>query len=166
MIPKKKNLPIEGKQYPYSYIESLVVDSAGNVWVGTTTDGLYKFDPYIEKYTHYPPNQNNYNDPGVMSLMFDKEGILWIGTKGSHPGFRKTGGRQLFCRMECGRCFKWHLLLSLKHHKRSCPNKKTDTFEIVLNTLPFIGPLQCLFWRGYFYFMKLSILVYHLITIK
>ncbi len=36
------HLPHTDKGYPNSYIDAMVVDSAGNVWIGSTGDGLEK----------------------------------------------------------------------------------------------------------------------------
>jgi len=71
------------KPYPYNYIESLVLDSSGNVWIGCARGGLYKFDPKTEEFTHQqfdPKDPHSSDDNTVMSLFLDQSGTLWVGT--------------------------------------------------------------------------------------
>jgi signal transduction histidine kinase/ligand-binding sensor domain-containing protein/DNA-binding response OmpR family regulator len=78
----KHYLP-SNKDFPYNYIEAMVVDSSGMLWLGCTEGGLYKFNPETEQFTnflHDPNNPNSLNDNRVTSLFLDKSGILWIGT--------------------------------------------------------------------------------------
>jgi signal transduction histidine kinase/ligand-binding sensor domain-containing protein/DNA-binding response OmpR family regulator len=75
--------PHTKKKFPYTYIESMVVDSSGIVWFGTTEGGLYKFNPITEQYTNYqhdPDNPNSISNNRILSLCLDRSGILWIGT--------------------------------------------------------------------------------------
>jgi two-component system sensor histidine kinase ChiS len=71
------------KGYPYSYIEAMAVDSAGKVWIGSSGDGLHRFDPETGKYTSYrhdPDIPGSISDNQISSLYWHKSGILWIGT--------------------------------------------------------------------------------------
>jgi signal transduction histidine kinase/ligand-binding sensor domain-containing protein/AraC-like DNA-binding protein len=82
---KFTHYPHTKKGMPYSYVESMVVDSSGIVWVGSSSDGLHKFNPETEQYTHYrhdPLNPSSLSNNKIMSLFLDKSGILWIGTRG------------------------------------------------------------------------------------
>ena len=58
-------------------------DSAGNLWIGTHSRGLDKFNRSDESFTHYTHNPD---DPGSISSdflinLYNNSGILWIGTK-------------------------------------------------------------------------------------
>jgi signal transduction histidine kinase/ligand-binding sensor domain-containing protein/DNA-binding response OmpR family regulator len=80
---KFKYYPHTQKGFPYTYIESLVVDSSGLVWMGCTEGGLYKFDPASELFTNYqhdPKNPYSISSSSIVSLWLDRSGILWIGT--------------------------------------------------------------------------------------
>ena len=77
------HFPFTDKGIPYSYIEAMVVDSAGMVWIGSTEDGLHRFDPKSELYTsfhHDPDIPHSLSDNKITSLFWDKSGILWVGT--------------------------------------------------------------------------------------
>ncbi len=62
---------------PDSMIVSLAIDSLNNIWVGTTTKGLAKFDG--KDWTIYPKTASL---PGrfISDIQFDKKGNAWIGT--------------------------------------------------------------------------------------
>jgi signal transduction histidine kinase/ligand-binding sensor domain-containing protein len=63
------------------------IDKNGILWLGTTR-GLCSFDPSAHKATRYPfisnnsvtPTANTLDDRVVVSMTFDSDGILWIGT--------------------------------------------------------------------------------------
>lgn len=52
-------------------------DKAGNLWFGTTGDGIYKYDGRL--FTQYT-EKNGLNSTTVWSIMEDKNGGIWIGT--------------------------------------------------------------------------------------
>jgi len=69
-------------------ISCLTVDKAGTVWIGTGDKGLSSYNPRTKIFTRYPFIYNNdrmqvkdsLDDVGVISLYFDSDGMLWIGT--------------------------------------------------------------------------------------
>ncbi len=66
------------------YVRSLLVDSKGNLWVGTN-EGLNKKEKGSEKFTRffYNPDKNNrISNNNICSLLEDKEKNIWIGTAG------------------------------------------------------------------------------------
>jgi signal transduction histidine kinase/ligand-binding sensor domain-containing protein/DNA-binding response OmpR family regulator len=80
---KFKYYPHSDKGHPYTYIETILVDTHGIVWFGCTEEGLYKFDPWTElfiNYQHEPGNEHSLSNNTVMSICEDKSGIFWIGT--------------------------------------------------------------------------------------
>jgi signal transduction histidine kinase/ligand-binding sensor domain-containing protein/DNA-binding response OmpR family regulator len=77
------HLPFTDKGYPESSVEAMVMDSAGNVWIGSWGGGLYRFDPVTRRYTnfsHDPEIPHSLSDNEVESLFWDRSGILWVGT--------------------------------------------------------------------------------------
>ncbi len=77
--------PHTNRGHPYRFVEALVVDTSGNVWVGSTEGGLHKFNPETRRYTHYrhdPGNPKSLSSNLVLSLFEDQTGILWVGTSG------------------------------------------------------------------------------------
>lgn len=78
------HFPFTDKGYPNSYIDAMVVDSVGNVWIGSTGDGLHRFDYKSERFTnfrHDPDIPHSLSDNRIASLFWDRSGILWIGTQ-------------------------------------------------------------------------------------
>src|SRR5215217_2142640 len=53
-------------------------DKAGNLWFGTTQNGLYKYDG--KSFTQFLV-ANGLNSNSVYSLLEDKDGKIWIGTE-------------------------------------------------------------------------------------
>jgi ligand-binding sensor domain-containing protein len=91
---KFKHFPHTDRNFPYTYIESMVVDSNGLVWIGCTEGGLYKFDPGSELFTNYqhdPENPYSLSANGVASIWLGSSGILWIGTANGLNKFDPEG---------------------------------------------------------------------------
>jgi ligand-binding sensor domain-containing protein len=83
----KKDLPKE-KEYPkliktigspnYGNVECGMQDKAGNLWFGTTENGLYKYDG--KTFNQFTVN-DGLNSNNVFSILEDKDGKIWIGTE-------------------------------------------------------------------------------------
>lgn len=54
-----------------------VQDKAGNLWFGTTGDGVYKYDG--ESFTQFTATDGLYSNT-VWCILEDKDGKIWIGT--------------------------------------------------------------------------------------
>jgi len=55
------------------------------VWIGTNSDGLYKYNKknsILKHYTHQPNNPNSLSNPSIHHIMRDRAGNLWISTIG------------------------------------------------------------------------------------
>lgn len=65
-------------------IKALDEDADGFLWVGTSSAGVYRFDPdkgrVIDRYVAEDKN-NSLSSSAVLSLLVDKDGIIWVGTE-------------------------------------------------------------------------------------
>ncbi|MGB7295666.1 MAG: two-component regulator propeller domain-containing protein [Candidatus Aminicenantales bacterium] len=64
-------------------ITSIVEDSAGRLWLGTSSDGLRIWDRKTGDYTvcrYDPQDPESVGDDSVTSLFRDASGIIWVGT--------------------------------------------------------------------------------------
>ncbi len=66
-----------------NYIESLLVDQEGTLWIGTYGAGLNKYDHKSDRFTHVrhnPDEPRSLSDDYITYLYEDHSGTLWIGT--------------------------------------------------------------------------------------
>lgn len=61
----------------YIYYSHIVEDNAGNIWLTTWSQGVFKYDGV--NITHYPVKDGD-KDVNLVSMHKDKEGNLWLGT--------------------------------------------------------------------------------------
>lgn len=61
----------------YGSVQCILEDKVGNLWFGTTENGLYKFDGKI--FSRYLVN-DGLNSNNISCFLEDKEGKIWIGT--------------------------------------------------------------------------------------
>src|SRR5205085_5175757 len=54
-------------------------DKVGNLWFGTSGDGVYRYDAVSGKFSHFT-KQDGLNDNSVGSIFEDKAGNLWFST--------------------------------------------------------------------------------------
>ncbi|MEP7321527.1 MAG: two-component regulator propeller domain-containing protein [Saprospiraceae bacterium] len=76
-------------------LECLCTGLKGNIWIGTYQNGLDRFEPETETFTHF---RHNNADPSSLcgnmigALLEDQNGTLWVGTnKGLDTLNRQTG---------------------------------------------------------------------------
>ena len=62
----------------YGNVQCSMQDKAGNLWFGTTQNGLYKYDG--KSFTQFLV-ADGLNSNNIYSLLEDKEGKIWIGTE-------------------------------------------------------------------------------------
>lgn len=84
--PVKKDL-VKEKEHPkliktignprYGNVQCGLQDKAGNLWFGTTQNGLYKYDG--KSFTQFLLADGNSNN--ISSILEDKDGNIWIGTE-------------------------------------------------------------------------------------
>ena len=67
--------------FPTSKLTDIVIDKNDNLWIGSLTCGLVYFNTTTLKYQVYEIKTQDKNNPlfyNVRSLVFDKEGCLWM----------------------------------------------------------------------------------------
>jgi streptogramin lyase/ASC-1-like (ASCH) protein len=68
-----------------NFVYAIYEDHLGNLWIGTNSNGVNKFDRKTDTFTHY---RNIPGDPSSLSSNFirmiyeDRAGVIWIGTTG------------------------------------------------------------------------------------
>lgn len=76
-------------------LECLYAGKGRIIWIGGHHEGLDRFDPVTETFTHFqhdPGDTNSLRDNQIQALLEDRSGTLWIGTgKGLDTLDRKTG---------------------------------------------------------------------------
>ncbi|SHG14985.1 Two component regulator propeller [Salegentibacter echinorum] len=62
------------------FIQDIIEDNAGNLWVGTKNKGLYKLNVKTDKLEKYTHGGEEEIDKDIRALTIDKKSRLWIGT--------------------------------------------------------------------------------------
>jgi signal transduction histidine kinase/ligand-binding sensor domain-containing protein len=83
-----RNDPKNSSSIGSNKLSQIVDDNKGNLWIGTSDNGLNSFNKKTGKFTRYPfilnnnniKAQNSLDDDQVAALLLGKGGILWIGT--------------------------------------------------------------------------------------
>ena len=79
----------ENSGLPDNYLtNALTIDAQGNIWIGTRSRGLAKFDG--ENWIAYNAGNSGLPDNYVWCFAFDEPGNIWIGTDGG--GLAKFDG--------------------------------------------------------------------------
>jgi diguanylate cyclase (GGDEF)-like protein/PAS domain S-box-containing protein len=86
-------------------LRTLAVGRDGMLWIGSTSDGLYRFDPTLGGVRHYPYRNG---DPGGLShaavhaVLVDLRGRVWIGTSDGLDLLDPTSNRLRHFRQDPG----------------------------------------------------------------
>ncbi len=78
--------PLDSSSINSSSILSTLVDSRGDLWVGTYGTGLNKYVYETEKFVHYPLDPLDslkLGDGSTYCILEDHHGYLWVGTSGA-----------------------------------------------------------------------------------
>lgn len=76
-LPKAKEHPKLGKNLGNGNVQCGLQDKAGNLWFGTSENGLYKYDG--KTFTQFL-EADGLNSNNISCLLEDKDGKIWIGT--------------------------------------------------------------------------------------
>ena len=66
----------------YPHVYSVLEDSKGTLWAGTTEGGLSRLDSGAEQFKNYRADKRrgSISSPAIMTIYEDREGRLWFGT--------------------------------------------------------------------------------------
>jgi len=84
-LDQYKNDPDDSLSLSQNEVVSILEDHNGNLWVGTNSGGLNKFNREKQNFTSYqndPNNPNSLSNDLVPGICEDKSGALWLGTYG------------------------------------------------------------------------------------
>lgn len=76
---RKRFRKLRGREVPTAGVETIVMDSHGYIWVGTTGKGLFRYHTSSRQWTRMP-KINSLNS--AKTVAEDKQGNLWIGSYG------------------------------------------------------------------------------------
>ncbi|MFD2542315.1 two-component regulator propeller domain-containing protein [Lacinutrix gracilariae] len=77
---KKIKVPNQDSTF---YVNSLFKDNDNAIWIGTTGDGLYKFNPILNSFKHFnydAKNKNSISSHQINAVYQDSFDVLWVGT--------------------------------------------------------------------------------------
>ena len=77
-----KKIKINNQDTTFS-VNSLFKDNDNTIWIGTTGDGLYKYNPILNSYGHYSYDLNDKNSLSssqINAVYQDSFNVLWVGT--------------------------------------------------------------------------------------
>jgi ligand-binding sensor domain-containing protein/signal transduction histidine kinase len=78
-----RNEPGNPNSLSGNYVTAVLVNRYGSIWVGTNSNGLNLINWLSGDVTHYhadPQTSNGLASDEILSLAFDHEGMIWIGT--------------------------------------------------------------------------------------
>ncbi|WP_405575949.1 two-component regulator propeller domain-containing protein [Winogradskyella sp. Asnod2-B02-A] len=79
-LVKKIQVPNQDSTF---YVHSLFKDNDNVIWIGTTDDGLYKFNPILNSFKHFnydSKNKNGISSHQINAVYQDSFNVFWIGT--------------------------------------------------------------------------------------
>jgi len=80
-----EHVPGDESSLSHHWIECLLVDQHGTLWIGTWGGGLNRYNPESETFSHYrndPADTTSLSDNVITVMLEDREGAMWIGTSG------------------------------------------------------------------------------------
>lgn len=101
-IFRRINLGADGISLRKVYeIKAIKEDADGNIWVATNGDGLFKIQVNpggemsftAKRFRYEEGNTNSISSNKVLSLCFDKKGVLWLGTENGLNQFDLKSGK-------------------------------------------------------------------------
>lgn len=77
-----KRIKIENKDTTF-YVNSIFKDNENTIWIGTIANGLYKYNPILNSFSHFnyeSKNNNSISSHHINAVFQDGFNVLWIGT--------------------------------------------------------------------------------------
>lgn len=77
-------------------VTQLFEDSNGNLWVGTSYTGFYRYNRDLDTFEQFcrnPEDMNSLSNDNVSAILEDKDGIFWIGTERGLNRFNPESGQ-------------------------------------------------------------------------
>ena len=73
-----------GEQIRYNWIEDILADHSGNIWVNAPNQGVFRYQVETGKLFRYIPCPSKDKSKDFpQSICVDKEGTVWVGTYGA-----------------------------------------------------------------------------------
>jgi ligand-binding sensor domain-containing protein/signal transduction histidine kinase len=75
---------------PLTGVIQMLEDREGNLWIGTLSDGLLRFDRENARFIRYrndPSNPDSLPENRITTLLEDREGSIWVGLGATQPTF-------------------------------------------------------------------------------
>jgi len=91
-----KAVPDDPNSLSANRLECITADSEGNIWIGSFSRGLNKYNPVTGLFTQYRHDENNNNSirsDHIRAMAFDDNGMLWIGTANGLDMMDPTSGK-------------------------------------------------------------------------
>ncbi len=76
--------PLDSSSPGSNLLAAITIDSAGFIWTGTVNNGVERFDPFTEQFTHFRYDSNDPTSIGsdsILTMLTDHEGTVWLGTQ-------------------------------------------------------------------------------------
>ncbi len=74
--------PGKAGRLPDNFIQSLLTDARGALWIGTTSGGLARYDREHDRFVVYPVGPKGISHVSVRSIAEDGQGGVWVATEG------------------------------------------------------------------------------------
>lgn len=75
-----KQYTLDKHNIPENDISVLMIDNQNRFWVGTYSDGLFRYDYFSDKFEQVPISNRLSNNTEIHALIEDKDGWMWIAT--------------------------------------------------------------------------------------
>lgn len=75
--------PLDANSIPSDALESITIDTSGNIWLASLGAGIFKFDPVHQTFTRYrhsPEQPGSLSADWVTVIKCDTRGNIWVGT--------------------------------------------------------------------------------------
>ena len=79
-----KNIKKANSKLKSDKVMSFAEDSSGTIWIGTFFGGLYSYNTYNNKVTHYDSSEfieHNINTSNIRKVIVDNKDNIWVGTR-------------------------------------------------------------------------------------